>query len=346
VRFPLLQQVVEGAGLVAVVVGVTWVELSRPKLRAQRAHRMLTGLAIVAVVTAVAIGYCVEGWTLMTSLYFITQIITTVGYGDVTPQTSAMKLWTCFLILVILIVLARELEYLQLFVSSRERDLFGSVVDGRRVRAPRIKICIVSSMGFAGFVLVGTAFYRSVEGCTCSYGATAVRGCDPHEYFTCVATGGEVKTWTDSLYMSIVSLTTVGFGDFSMMSWWGRMFGLPWLICGVACAASFVTSTWQYLSETEKVAGAESTVREYIADLDYDGDGHLSKAEHHVLMLVRSGLVSKELLSALDESFASLDKAGEGRVAFEDLGDIVAASLRFSPSAAQAAQNWDGSSNI
>ncbi|MBZ0301990.1 MAG: potassium channel family protein [Anaerolineae bacterium] len=42
----------------------------------------------------------VEGWTWVDSLYFAVVTLTTVGYGDLTPQTDAGKLFTIFYILV------------------------------------------------------------------------------------------------------------------------------------------------------------------------------------------------------------------------------------------------------
>ena len=42
----------------------------------------------------------VEGWRVIDSLYFSVITLTTVGYGDLTPQTDAGKLFTIFYILI------------------------------------------------------------------------------------------------------------------------------------------------------------------------------------------------------------------------------------------------------
>ena len=58
-----------------------------------RAPRFRLRYALVAIVVAVALGtlgfHLLEGWTLPDSLYVTLQTLTTVGYGDVTPQTVA-----------------------------------------------------------------------------------------------------------------------------------------------------------------------------------------------------------------------------------------------------------------
>ena len=41
-----------------------------------------------------------EGWSYIDSLYFSVVTLTTVGYGDFTPQTDAGKLFTVFYIII------------------------------------------------------------------------------------------------------------------------------------------------------------------------------------------------------------------------------------------------------
>lgn len=60
--------------------------------------------AVLAVIVAIAVGtlgfYLIEGWSLLSSLYVATQTVTTVGYGDVAPQTSLGRAFATIFMLV------------------------------------------------------------------------------------------------------------------------------------------------------------------------------------------------------------------------------------------------------
>ena len=63
--------------------------------------RMVQGIliAIIAIIAAGCVFYqLVEGWSLVDSFYFCIASLTTVGYGDIAPETTAGKLFTSFYI--------------------------------------------------------------------------------------------------------------------------------------------------------------------------------------------------------------------------------------------------------
>jgi len=68
--------------------------------RLVRAPRFRLRYALVATVAAVALGticfHLLEGWSLLDSLYVSLQTLKTVGYGDVTPQTTAGRAFASF----------------------------------------------------------------------------------------------------------------------------------------------------------------------------------------------------------------------------------------------------------
>merc|ERR1719146_80250 len=84
-----------------------------------------------------------------------------------------------------------------------------------------VRSVVVSVFFFALMVLAGTLFY--------------------HFY------PGEGKTWGQGIYMSIITLTTVGFGAFTAETEGGKVFGAFWMVIGVVSLGYVVTCFAEYL---------------------------------------------------------------------------------------------------
>jgi len=67
-------------------------------------------------------------------------------------------------------------------------------------------------------VLIGSVFYHSVEG----WG------------------------WIDSIYFSVITLTTVGYGDFSPQTDLGKIFTTFYVIIGIGLMFSFINTLYRY----------------------------------------------------------------------------------------------------
>lgn len=64
-----------------------------------RAYRNLTISTFVILLNGTIIYHFVEGWKWLDSLYFSVITLTTVGYGDFSPQTNFGKIFTIIYIL-------------------------------------------------------------------------------------------------------------------------------------------------------------------------------------------------------------------------------------------------------
>jgi voltage-gated potassium channel len=67
-------------------------------------------------------------------------------------------------------------------------------------------------------IAVGTAFYHTVEG----------------------------WTWIDSFYFSVITLATVGYGDFTPKTTAGKLFTVVYILIGLGVIASFITALARY----------------------------------------------------------------------------------------------------
>lgn len=168
-------------------------------------------------------------------------------------------------------------------------------------------------------VAFGTIFYATYENCTCSYGKSQVEGCKEGTLEECIATGGYQKSWVSSFYMSVITLTTVGFGDHSPRSWWGRVVGIVWMLVGVAFTANWIGSmTAVFFESSRQNLVVETRMSKDIFDkMDKDGSGALSREEFQCYFLVKNGLVSQEDLDLIDAHYDKIDTLKNNKVTFD-----------------------------
>jgi len=115
-------------------------------------------LVVVAVLLAIGIGTlmfrALEGWSILTSLYVTVQTVTTVGYGDVTPQTTVGRAFAIIFMLVgVGIVLYALTATVQTIVQSELVATFGQRRRSRRMSKLRAHF-IICGAGRVGSHLI------------------------------------------------------------------------------------------------------------------------------------------------------------------------------------------------
>lgn len=60
-------------------------------------------------------------------------------------------------------------------------------------------------------------------------------------------------SWIDSVYFSVVTLTTVGFGDFSPQTDEGKIFTIFYIILGIGMILGFINALYDHYRDTRDV---------------------------------------------------------------------------------------------
>jgi len=65
-------------------------------------------------------------------------------------------------------------------------------------------------------------------------------------------------SWIDSIYFSIITLTTIGYGDFSPQTDEGKVFTIFYIIIGVGIILSFVNTVYNHYNSIRSKNNVES----------------------------------------------------------------------------------------
>lgn len=282
--------------------------------------------------------HLVEGWELLDSAYVLTQVITTVGYGDYTPSTSAAKLFMCFYAILILVAVSyflntrlragldKSSDFIIDHLNRAEARVEG--VDVRSLREAR-KLALLNQ-AFTGFlffavpVVVGAIAFRFLQGCTCDHDR-ASRFCVDDTNSECVDTGGYTPSWLDSFYMSVITLCTIGFGDFTPATHNAKLFSIIWMVVGVASTALFIDTLTHAFFEDEsrdRLIMAEELLnmdRKTFDLVDRDRNGYLTRGEFLSYSLIKYGGVQPALIDKVLEAFDAMEKSGDDRVTWDEV---------------------------
>tara|TARA_B110000971_G_scaffold45555_1_gene45568 strand:+ start:235 stop:534 length:300 start_codon:yes stop_codon:yes gene_type:complete len=59
-------------------------------------------------------------------------------------------------------------------------------------------------------------------------------------------------SWVDAIYFSVVTLTTVGFGDFAPKTDGGKIFTIFYIIIGIGIILSFINTLYEHYRDMRK----------------------------------------------------------------------------------------------
>ncbi|KAK8489812.1 hypothetical protein V6N13_078113 [Hibiscus sabdariffa] len=245
------------------------------------------------------------------ALYFCIVTMCTIGYGDIIPNSVATKLFSILFVLVgfgfIDILLSGMVSYV---LDLQENYLLRTVEhEGQKKDSARSYIIDVKKGRMRIRMKVGLALGVVV---------------------LCIGIGVGVMHfieslgWLDAFYLSVMSVTTVGYGDHAFKTMPGRIFAAIWLLVStLAVARAFL-----YLAEARVdkrhrrmakwVLGQDMTISEFLA-ADIDNNGFVSKSEFVIYKLKEMGKVSDKDIMQISEKFDRLDAGNCGKITLADL---------------------------
>ncbi|MQM00821.1 hypothetical protein Taro_033565 [Colocasia esculenta] len=241
------------------------------------------------------------------AIYFCVVTMCTIGYGDITPRTPSAKLFSVAFVLVgfgfVDVLLSGMVSYV---LDLQEALLLSAVKGGGKARSylvdvkkgrMRIRMKVGLALGVVVLCVgVGAGVMRFVEG----------------------------LGWLDAVYLSVMSVTTVGYGDRAFESMPGRLFASVWLLVStLAVARAFLYLAEARIDKRHRmiakwVLSRDMTVAEFLA-ADIDQNGSVSKSEYVIYKLKEMGSIAEKDILPICAQFDRVDKGRCGKITLSDL---------------------------
>lgn len=278
--------------------------------------------------------WTVEGFTLIRAIYVCIEVVTTIGYGDFTVKRHGELFFCVYIVGCVLLVsfamssimdhvLAAQTNSFKMEMCALENKL--GVVSSKTKPTSvsgNINDIAAAALVCAVFLVFGTVFFHNIEKCTCMRNGSPIQGCIED---SCSSTGGIELEATSALYMSIVTLTTVGFGDRHPNTEFGMLAACGWMLLGVGATANFVRAFSLYFFgklQQRSYIYDQKISKDVFDKMDLHHDGTITKGEYRRFMLLKFKLVDEDILDVIDHQFDALNKKGSHKLTFDDIAAL------------------------
>ncbi|CAI0437493.1 unnamed protein product [Linum tenue] len=243
---------------------------------------------------------------LLDALYFCVVTMTTVGYGDLVPNSSAAKLLACLFVFtgmaLVALIMSKAADYLAekqeiLLLKAMHRDSIGPSEVRKEAGTKKAKYKCLLAAGIIGVLMaIGTIFLHRVEN----------------------------LGLVDSFYCVCSTVTTLGYGDKSFSTSGGRLFAVVWIILstlGLAQLFFYVAEVFTESRQRELVNWvlARKMTAVDLEAADIDSDGHVGCAEFVLYKLKEMGKITQDDIMVVTEEFEGLDVDQSGSITACDL---------------------------
>jgi len=247
----------------------------------------------------------VRSLTIIECTYFMTQVITTVGYGDITPAMPRGQVFVGAYVVFSFFVIAMLVSELQGLVVDKVRKYQKDLK--QRHGYALIHSQSTSSLGFKpekppwGGLVSSLAMFAGVASVWVLF----------FHYYP-----GEGKTWLEAIYMSLITLSTVGFGAITPITEAGMIFAAFFMFIGTSALINVVQNFSTYILEMDQYESwcpkdFASGLNKFRQKYAPGGDSAISEEVFLILTLLQRKMVTEDQIDQVKESYkAMLSKKG------------------------------------
>jgi len=247
-----------------------------------------------------------EGWNFRESLYFVVVTVTTVGYGDYSPQKEGSRMFWFFYVLITLCMAGVAMGEIAEMLVERAKSNRGATEWETKVYGYLDDLISVPMRRLVVNLIVLLLIIL--------FGAIAVHFIMGHSMIV-------------SLYHATATVTTIGYGDVDMtvknveLSQWFHIF---YCLVAATWAANLVGSfaeAYIQWDQGRKIRRAidYGVTEKMLKMIDTDGDGVVSRSEFVAYMIIKLNKIDKECIQQVESMFDELDIDNSGTL---DRADI------------------------
>ncbi|KAF1787419.1 EF-Hand 1, calcium-binding site [Phytophthora cactorum] len=300
-------------------------ESSRKGSESLRPNLVALGLVLSYVAVSILVFHYTEDWSIVDCVYYAMVIVTTVGYGDVVPITNAGKAITIFFAFYGICTIGVALGQLASWFlqhgntkTAKQRGECSS--DGHWISSGQGSQDPKNGQEENSLETIPDKLARvGPQDLLRQQQGTLPRLCAHYYLNNGRAHCGAIEGWPilDCFYYTLVTITTVGFGDLSPKSQSARVFAIFYLPLAVVTVAHGIGSILNELS-ARSVMKTKISMKELL-DMDADGDGKVSQLEYLCYMLVKLNKADQDDIDGIIAQFHKLDRDGSGELDRDDL---------------------------
>jgi len=290
------------------------------------------------------------GWSAIDCIYFSVVVVTSVGYGDLVPTTEIEMLFTAVYILAAMVIVISAISRIvDIFVSGKVVAAMQQAEEAKEKELQRM--CKADSDGGADDLFVSDEEHARLErkkqiisclkafAMLCAWGGVGTFFFSSQEEFL---EGNDnlkdVRPWVGALYFTVVTLTTVGFGDDCPKTDLQKTFCVLFILIGVPLFGAALTEFTALLKGEEAPEeqalnmitsldeGKVNSLMEFERELneacgqgESQESGEIDRFEYTAFILVKNGAIKMEALQEIMRSFNKLDVDGSGSISRDDL---------------------------